>query len=508
MDIIPFFWECNSPLMVGMVLLELGGFSYLVISWVYFMFLPLVQEIAYLNPVRVFARFAGQDGAVFFDSASPANGLGRYSFIAVDPFQVLKSKDGAISCEGEFFFGDPFRILAERLTLYPLLGHEGLPPFQGGVAGYFGYDLRQHVENVTVVQLDGGDFPDMVLGFYDLVLAFDIEGRRAWIFSSGYPLQEESARVTRAVSRCQWLMDEYAQLDMLSPVARGVVRVENISANFTAESYQAAVRRAVEYILAGDIFEVNLAQCFTAVLPENLPAFDLYRRLRLVNPAPFAAFLHFGDWIIASASPERFMRLQDGCVEARPIKGTRPRGSTQTEDLLFADALLLSEKDRAENIMIVDLMRNDLSRVCRDHSVIVTQLCGLESFATVHHLVSVVVGWLQKGLMAVDLLRATFPGGSITGAPKIRAMEIIAEIEPFKRGVYCGSVGYIGFNGDMDCSSVIRTFALKDNIVSFHVGGAVVADSDPSAEYEETLMKAKALRQALSEAREEYDFVN
>ena len=223
--------------------------------------------------------------------------------------------------------------------------------------------------------------------------------------------------------------------------------------------------------------------------------------LRERNPAPFAAYLNTGEVQIVSASPERFLELRGRQVETRPIKGTRPRGATPEEDRRLGAELLASEKDRAENVMIVDLLRNDLSRVCRDHTVLTPEICVLESFATVHHLVSTVTGELRPGLDAVDLLRATFPGGSITGAPKIRAMEIIAELEPTRRGPYCGAIGWLGGDGWMDTSITIRTYAIKDGMVAFQAGGGIVADSDPAAEYEETLDKARALIEALQGGR-------
>lgn len=230
----------------------------------------------------------------------------------------------------------------------------------------------------------------------------------------------------------------------------------------------------------------------------KVSSFDLYRKLRRVNPAPFSAYLHLNTQDIASASPERFIKLNHRSVEARPIKGTAPRGyDTQSDEALKRD-LSVSEKDRAENIMIVDLMRNDLSKVCSPHTVKVPSLCVVESYQTVHHLVSVVTGQLKNDLDAVDLIVATFPGGSITGAPKIRAMEIIAELEPINRGPYCGSIGYIAFNGDMDLSIVIRTFAIKDNEITFQVGGAITMDSDAQAEYQESLTKAKAMINTLT----------
>ena len=254
-----------------------------------------------------------------------------------------------------------------------------------------------------------------------------------------------------------------------------------------------------EYIIAGDIFQANLSQRFQTRLPEK--PFDLYRRLRRRNPAPFAAYLDYGDMAILSASPERFLRLdeQRRLVETRPIKGTRPRGLGPMHDAALGRALAESEKDRAENVMIVDLLRNDLSRVCRAGTVRVPELFALEHHPTVHHLVSTVIGELEPGAQAADLIRAAFPGGSITGAPKVRAMEIIAELEPTQRGVYCGSVGYISVTGAMDTSIVIRTYLALRGQVYFQAGGGIVADSDPELEYRETLDKARGLIETLVE---------
>jgi para-aminobenzoate synthetase component 1 len=272
-----------------------------------------------------------------------------------------------------------------------------------------------------------------------------------------------------------------------------------VTSNFTRPDYEAAVARVIDYIYAGDIFQANLTQRFRAELPAGLTPFTLYRRLRQLNPAPFAAYLDFGQVVIASSSPERFLSVRNGRVETRPIKGTRPRGRSPAEDQALMRALLASEKDRAENVMIVDLLRNDLSRVCRDASVAVPELCICEAFATVFHLVSTIVGELEPGRSALDLLKASFPGGSITGAPKIRAMEIIAALEPTQRGPYCGTIGYIGFDGTMDSNIVIRTYALDGSTVTFQAGGGIVADSDPAEEYEESLAKARALIDALSD---------
>jgi para-aminobenzoate synthetase component 1 len=269
-----------------------------------------------------------------------------------------------------------------------------------------------------------------------------------------------------------------------------------VSSSFDRSGYLAAVRRAIEYVHAGDCFQVNVAQ--RLLTPAVLPPLELYERLRKCNAAPFAGYFDLGEFVIASASPERFLRVANGEVETRPIKGTRPCGRTADEDRRQIAELLGSAKDRAENVMIVDLLRNDLGRVCAYGSVRVPVVCGLETYRYVHHLVSEVRGRLRPGLGPVDLLRAAFPGGSVTGAPKIRAMEIIAELEPTARGAYCGSLGYVGFDGGMDTNILIRTFTQGRGWVQFPVGGGIVADSIPEVEYAETWHKAEGLLRALS----------
>ncbi len=458
---------------------------------------PHVQEIPYTDPLAAFTPCAADPFAIFLDSSLTADRRGRYSFIAADPFLTLTSQNGHIRLGGQTFTGDPFAVLREQLAQYPLAPLPDLPPFQTGVAGYFGYDLCHHLERLPAPRHDDRLFPDLSLGFYDVVMAFDHHQQRAWIFSSGYP-ERDAARTTRAQARTKYFQSRMTRSQ--SPLSNLHPPTSNFSpptSNFTRPAYEAAVQRVIDYIYAGDLYQANLSQRLQAALPDGDSPFALYQRLRRLNPAPFAAYLNFGEVVIASDSPERFLQLREGWVETRPIKGTRPRGATPAEDEALTRELLASEKDRAENVMIVDLLRNDLSRVCRDHSVTVPELCALESYATVHHLVSTVVGQLNPGASAVDLLRAAFPGGSVTGAPKIRAMEIIAELEPTRRGPYCGSVGYISFAGEMDTSITIRTYAIKNNLVTFQVGGGIVADSDPAMEYEETLTKAKALLAAL-----------
>lgn len=457
----------------------------------------LAREIAWLEPVAAFEAVRSLPWPVFLDSARVDARLGRWSYVAADPFLRLTSKDGRLTLGERSFTGDPFAVLQRALAHYRLAHDDALPvPFQTGVVGYLGYDLAHHLERLPHPAVDDLALPDLAAGFYDAVLAFDQVDRRAWLMSSGWPETTPAASMHRRKARADQLAALLGRAGepLAVPEVAGEVAVRS---NFGRAAYEAAVQRVVDYILAGDIFQANVSQRFQAELPAGLDAWGLYRRLRRRNPAPFAAFLDFGEAVLASASPERFLELRDRQVETRPIKGTRPRGPTPEEDVRLGADLLASAKDRAENVMIVDLLRNDLSRVCRDHSVLTPELCVLESFATVHHLVSTVTGELRPGLDAVDLLRATFPGGSITGAPKIRAMEIIAELEPTARGPYCGSIGWLGCDGWMDTSITIRTFAIQGRRVAFQAGGGIVADSAPAAEYAETLDKARALLEAL-----------
>ncbi len=460
------------------------------------MSLPLVEEIAYRDPLAAFAAFAAAPGAIFLDSALEGGGLGRYSFIAADPFRILKSRDGFVEDDGAAFTGDPFAVLKKRLARYATEHDPRLPPFQTGAAGYFAYDLGRHLERLPSHRIDDQPLPDLLIGFYDWTIAFDHAENRAFLMASGHPAPSERERKARAAAR---LAEVRSRLKHGSPLPEQRV-VARPQPDIDRAAYEAMVRRTIDYILAGDIYQANITQRFSAELGPDDNPFALYCALRQRNPAPFAAFLRHGDVAIVSASPERFLKLSEGHVETRPIKGTRPRGVTSMEDEALKRELEASEKDRAENLMIVDLLRNDLSRVCRDKTVQVPVLFGLESYATVHHLVSVVTGELVPGKSAIDLLRASFPGGSITGAPKIRAMEIIAELEPTRRGPYCGSIGYIGFDGWMDTSIIIRTICIRGRQLTFQVGGGIVADSDPAGEYEESMTKAKAMIEVLSGA--------
>jgi len=482
--------------------------------------IPLAEELTpWLDPWDVCRRFAPLSHLLFLDSADAHPSLGRYSFVSADPFRWLCLRQGQIVDNGaERRRLDPFVVLSKQMKQWHSETLAGLPPFQGGAAGLFGYDLCHHIERLPRPRRDEFRTPDLAVGFYDWVVAFDHSQQRAWIISTGLPEREPARRQQRALRRLRavhaWLCGvrraggvnpPVTSTGGLTPPARLTVAAPTdlyplsnfpgVFSNFDRAGYLAAVRRAIEYIHAGDCFQVNLAQ--RLLHRATLAPLELYHRLRTRNPAPFAGFFDLGDFAIASASPERFLRVEQGQVETRPIKGTRPRGSTPEEDARQRDDLLRSAKDRAENVMIIDLLRNDLGRVCAYGSVQVEAVCRLESYRTVHHLVSEVVGRLRPGLGAIDLLRAAFPGGSVTGAPKVRAMEIIAELEPTARGPYCGSLGYLGFNGSMDTNILIRTFTLGRGWIQFPVGGGIVADSTPESEYDETLHKAAGLLRAL-----------
>jgi para-aminobenzoate synthetase component 1 len=460
---------------------------------------PLVEELAPgLTAWDACLRLAGLPHALFLDSADAHSTLGRFSFVTADPFEWVAARGTAA--------GDPLGRLERRLKQLPSTRSVvGLPPFQGGVAGLFGYDLCHHLERLPRPRHDEFEVPDLAVGFYDWVVAFDHRGGRAWLISTGLPELDPAARRRRAAGRLAFVRDSLAAAAP-SPPARGgssvrpalsfpMPHLPGLVSNFSRRGYLGAVRRAVDYVHAGDCFQVNLSQ--RLLHPAGPQPLELYARLRERNPAPFAAYFDLGEFVVAAASPERFLRVENGSVETRPIKGTRPRGATPAEDLRRAGELLASAKDRAENVMIIDLLRNDLGRVCAYGSVRVSEVCSLESYRAVHHLVSEVRGVLRPGRGPIDLLRAAFPGGSVTGAPKVRAMEIIAELEPTARGPYCGSLGYIGFDGTMDTNILIRTFTIGRGWAQFPVGGGVVADSTPSSEYAETLDKAEGLLRAL-----------
>ena len=466
---------------------------------------PLVRRIA--HPGDAFALFralAGQGReAVFLDSVLADPRLGRWSFLCVDPFLVFSSKGGRTVLDWrtrrEVAEGNPFALLGDLMARFRVRRAAGAPPFLGGAAGYFAYDLCHFVERLPRTAVDDVPVPDCWLGFYDVVIGVNHLDGTAYVASTGLPASGAEGR-RRAESRLDEFLSRIAGASQAAPVADAASSRRPVASNFTRQAYLEAVARAKEYIAAGDIFQVNLSQRLQVPLAE--PPLDFYARLRRVNPAPFAGYFDLGSCAVASASPERFLQIRGRRVETRPIKGTRPRGATAEEDAALARQLTQSIKDRAENVMIVDLERNDLGKVCAYGTVRVTELCALERYATVFHLTSTVEGMLHDRYRAVDCLRACFPGGSITGAPKVRSMEIIDELEPTCRGVYTGAIGYLCFSGDMDLNIVIRTVVIKDGVAYFQVGGGIVADSDPEAEYQETLDKAAALITAATGRRD------
>jgi len=455
---------------------------------------PLIAELPYRpdDTAALFDAVADEPWSMLLDSGAVGAVRGRYDIIVADPGATLTTEGAwtVIDRRGasERSADDPFALLRAELGS-PSAAPPGLP-FAGGAVGYFAYDLVRRLERLPTCTADTEAIPDMAVGVYDWAVVVDHEAGRACLAGHG--------RDPR--TRARW--DELVALFSEPPPARErpPYRVPGAArANFDAADYKAAFARVHDYLRAGDCYQVNLAQRFE-VAAQGDP-WSAFRRLRAINPAPFAAYLNVPGVQVLSVSPERFLRVDpDGVVETRPIKGTRPRSPDAAADRALAAELAASPKDRAENVMIVDLLRNDLGRVCRAGSVRVPRLFEVESFPTVHHLVSTVTGRLAPGHHALDLLRACFPGGSITGAPKIRAMEIIEELEPHRRGVYCGAIGYVGFDGAMDTNIAIRTLVHSHDRARFWAGGGIVIDSEADAEYQETFDKAAAMLALLREA--------
>ena len=482
--------------------------------------LPLVEELTGTPPAEeLFRRMAGLPHCLFLDSAMVHPTLGRYSFLAADPFDFVQ-----VPADGS----DALTMLDSRLKPFAVDRVADLPPFQGGAAGLIGYGLGRSLERIPTPANDEFDAPALALGLYDVVLALDHVDGRAWIISQGFPEIEPARRERRAAERLAQIAEiiKHPSQNVAQPPSavkydqhsrgrlcynrgatdgRGFVSelapqypvagVSGVTSNFSRDGYLRAVERVIDYITAGDVFQVNLSQRLLA--PANDDSAALYLRLRRCNSAPFAGYFDLGEFQVVSASPERFLSVLDREVEARPIKGTRPRVGKPEIDRAAESELMASEKDRAENVMIVDLLRNDLSRTCQAESVRVGRLCEIETYRHVLHLVSSVVGRLRDECSPLDLLRGAFPGGSITGAPKVRAMEIVAELEPTARGAYCGSLGYLGFDGSMDLSILIRTITAGRGWWQFPVGGGIVAQSTPEGEYEETWHKAEGMLRAI-----------
>ena len=445
----------------------------------------LIHQLPYFeDSAELFASIATQPWAVFLDSGFPSSKQGHFDIIGVDPVCTLVTRGNQteISKNGETYLSteDPFLLVKQQLKCQ-LPVFEGLP-FNGGAIGYFSYDLVRRLEKLEGTAADAEQIPEMAVGIYEWAVIIDHQQQKSWLIGHN------------EIANWPSLIDQFSKIQPVRQDHSFQV-TGDIESNMSREVYADAFKRIKHYLMEGDCYQVNLAQRFSAPCQGN--PWVAYQALRQINSAPFSAFLNFPDVQVLSSSPERFLKVINGIVETKPIKGTRPRKQDRMENREQILNLSKSSKDKAENVMIVDLLRNDISKTSKEGSVKVPKLFDVESFATVHHLVSTVTGILEDGRHALDLLRSCFPGGSITGAPKIRAMEIIEELEPNRRGVYCGSVGYIGFDGNMDTNIAIRTLVYSDHTIRFWAGGGIVNDSVLEDEYQESFDKAGAMLQLL-----------
>ncbi len=443
----------------------------------------MIKEInTKLSAFEIFTLFKDEKDSFILDSAMDKNKLGRYSFISSNPFKTLKYKNSE---------ENPLNYLQEELNKYKVENNTHIP-FIGGAVGYLSYDLGNYIEKLPQTAKKDLDVYDLYFGFYDYVIVVDHLEEKTYIATPDLDLKKEAD--IAFVVECK--ISE-AEINGVNPICyeKKEVPPTRLTSNFTKKEFEDGVEKVRQYIKSGDIYQANLTQRFNG--KTTLSSYELYRDLRRISPAPFGAYLNFDEFNILSNSPERFIKCIDGKLETRPIKGTRPRGKNKEEDLKLQEELRNSEKDKAELLMIVDLQRNDIGRISKIGSVKVPELFVIEPYANVNHLVATVVGELDDNKDAVDVIKATFPGGSITGAPKIMAMEIIDELEPTQRNVYTGSIGYIGFNGDMDLNIAIRTIIKKEDEVYFQVGGGMTWGSDPGEEYQETLDKAQSIMKTL-----------
>ena len=446
-----------------------------------------VTDIDYQPDSRqLFEAVADLPQATWLDSGRPRSLFGRYDIIAAAPDSLLTTRGlstAVTSAAGTRHYGDnPFDLVQEQLAPLQTSVAKDLP-FCGGALGYFGYDLGRRLERLPQRAVADIDLPEMHIGIYTWALVQDHQQRHAWLLClPACPPSQQREILRRVTKRTKKIDNDY-------------FKINKLASNINVESYKEKLARIDNYIRAGDCYQVNFAQRFSADFEGS--AYAAYRRLREVLPSPYSAFIDLGDQAVLSLSPERFIQLAGRQVETKPIKGTLPRGANAAEDAANARRLQASHKDRAENLMIVDLLRNDLGKSCRPGSVRVPALFALESFPNVHHLVSTVTGTLKNGRSPLQLLQHCFPGGSITGAPKLRAMEIIEELEPCRRSIYCGSVGYISANGNMDTNIAIRTLARDRGRIHCWGGGGIIADSDPDLEYAESLAKIQVILDSL-----------
>jgi len=448
-----------------------------------------------LSASAIFNAFVSDNYSVFLDNSLNSSTLLNYSYITSDPFLIITSKGNNIKIKEreteKEFFGNPFNILNELIDKYNFDDNINIAPFQGGAIGYMSYEMRHHIEHMPSHALDYLELPEMCFGFYDWVISINHSKNTTTLISTILPNNNHNS----ATNRIEWVKNKIKNSSNLTK-EKSKIKVGKLKSNFSEKQYLDSVRKVKYYIEKGDVYQVNIAQRFEIELEEK--TWDLYKRLRQITPSNYSAFLRYPESDILSTSPEHFVSLKESLVHSKPMKGTRPRGSNKKSDNELLNDLKNSLKDRTENLMIVDVVRNDLGKVCLPGSINVKNLFKIEKYEHVFQMITDIYAELNDKYNIVDLLESCFPGGSVTGAPKIRAMEIIDEIEPVQRNVYCGAIGYFGFNGNMKTSIPIRTMIVKNNIGYFHVGGGIIYDSNPSMEYQETLDKAKGFFKALN----------
>ena len=449
------------------------------------------------TPVSAFLKLRGAGPAFLLESAEQGQRVGRWSFIGYRPRDVLRWRlaDG----------GDPYALAADAVARHRQAPLPGLPPFAGGAVGFFGYDCVRAVEKLAEPNPDPVGLPDLALMLTDALVAFDHLKHTVTILANAY-VEEEGveAAYTRAVDVIGEVRERLAGPLPRTTPADGARPEPRFEPNMPREAFEAMVARIIEYVHAGDAFQVVPSQRWTASV--TVDPFSIYRGLRAINPSPYMYFLDFGDFQLAGASPEPLVKITGRHIETRPIAGTYPRGGSEEEDRQRAEELLRDPKERAEHVMLVDLGRNDLGRVCEYGSVQVDELMAVEAYSHVLHIVSQVSGQLRPEVTAMEALRAVLPAGTLSGAPKVRAMQIIDELEPHKRGSYGGAIGYVGFNGDLDTAIHIRTVVVKDGLVHVQAGGGTVADAKPDYEYDESVTKAKAIFRAVELAVNQSDW--
>lgn len=438
------------------------------------------------NPLEVYNVFKDEINTILLDSSKEDKVLSKFSFIGINPFMIFESKGQEAFINKVKVEGEPFIVLESLIDKYKGNDHDyDNIPFISGAIGYISYDTGRILEKLPDTSDEDFNISDMKFIFYRNIIVFDLENNKQYITSiTDYGYNEELDCLEEKISLATIIKEK--NFESVN---------SNFKSNFEKEDYKNAITKLKNYIVSGDVYIANMTQRFYTENQEE--SFEIYKKLRTINKAPFSAYMNFEDFQVISSSPERFIEINKGKVVTRPIKGTRPRGENEEEDIKNSLELINSEKDRAELLMVVDLERNDLSKVCKPHSVKVTELFKLEKYATVFHLVSTVEGILKDDVSAVKCIRECFPGGSITGTPKIRAMEIIEELEGLKRNLYTGSIGYFDFRGNADFNIAIRTIIKKENKAYFGVGGGITYDSIEEDEYNETLDKARALMRVL-----------